>query len=39
MEILAETVTVVRAACPGGTRVTRLRDLLGPVFTDDPFRS
>lgn len=29
-EIPAETA-VVRAACPGGTRVTRLRDVLGPA--------
>jgi hypothetical protein len=39
MEIPAETVAVVRVACPGGTWVTRLRDVLGPVFTDDSFRS
>ena len=33
----AETVAVVRAACPKGTRVTRVRDVLGPVFEDEQF--
>ncbi|WP_165036969.1 transposase, partial [Candidatus Protofrankia californiensis] len=36
-EIPVRTVEVVRAACPKGTRVTRLRDTLGPVFVDDDF--
>jgi transposase len=31
------TVAVVRAACPRGTHVTRLRDALGPVFDDARF--
>ena len=35
--IPAETVAVVRAACPKGTRVTRVRDVLGPVFEDGQF--
>lgn len=35
--IPAETVAVVRAACPKGTRVTRVRDVLGPVFEDEQF--
>ena len=35
--IPAETVAVVRAACPKGTRVTRMRDVLGPVFEDGRF--
>ena len=38
-EIPAETAAVVRAACPKGTRVTRLRDVLGPVFNDEAFAS
>lgn len=33
----AGTVAVVRASCPRGTRVTRLRDALGPVFQDARF--
>ena len=37
VEIPAQTVAVVRAACPGGTRVTRVRDTLGPVFDDGEF--
>nr|WP_165485461.1 IS1182 family transposase [Protofrankia symbiont of Coriaria ruscifolia] len=36
-EIPVRTVEVVRAACPKGTRVTRLCDALGPVFVDDDF--
>jgi transposase len=36
-EIPAETAEVVRAALPKGTRVTRLRDALGPVFDDADF--
>jgi transposase len=36
-EIPMRTVEVVRTACPKGTRVTRLRDTLGPVFVDDDF--
>jgi len=35
--IPAETVAVVRVACPKGTRVTRVRDVLGPVFEDEQF--
>lgn len=35
--IPAETVAVVRTACPKGTRVTRVRDVLGPIFEDEPF--
>ena len=37
VEIPAETVRVVRAACPKGTRATHLRDALGPVFGDAGF--
>lgn len=37
VEIPAETVRVVRAACPKGTRATHLRDALGPVFDDAQF--
>lgn len=37
VEIPAETVRVVRAACPKGTRATHLRDALGPVFDDAKF--
>ena len=37
VEIPAETVRVVRAACPKGTRATHLRDALGPVFDDVQF--
>ena len=33
----AVMVAVVRASCPRGTRVTRLRDALGAVFTDARF--
>ena len=33
----AETVRVARAAFPGGTRVMRLRDELGPVYRDEDF--
>ncbi|WP_239310921.1 MULTISPECIES: IS1182 family transposase [unclassified Frankia] len=36
-QVPARTAAVVRAACPKGTRVTRLRDALGPVFVDDDF--
>jgi len=36
-EIPSGTVAVVRAACPQGTRMTRLRDALGPVFDDARF--
>jgi IS5 family transposase len=36
-QIPVGTVAVVRAACPRGTRVTRLRDVLGPVFDDARF--
>lgn len=37
-EIPAETAALVKAVCPKGTRVTRLRDVLGPVFDDNEFR-
>ena len=37
VEIPAETVRVVRAACPKGTRATHLRDAVGPVFDDGQF--
>jgi transposase len=37
VEIPAETVRVVRAACPKGTRATDLRDAVGPVFDDVQF--
>ncbi|MBX7268753.1 transposase [Micromonospora sp. Llam7] len=37
VEIPAQTVAVVQAACPGGTRVTRVRDALGPIFDDQEF--
>jgi transposase len=37
VEIPAETVRVVRAACPKGTRATHLRDALGSVFDDARF--
>ena len=37
VEIPAETVRVVRAACPKGTRATHLRDALGPIFDDAQF--
>lgn len=30
---------MVKAVCPKGTRVTRLRDVLGPVFDDNEFRA
>jgi transposase len=33
----AGTVAVVRAACPKGTRVTRLRDGKSSVFEDEQF--
>lgn len=36
-QVPAATVAVVRASCPRGTRVTRLRDGLGPVFADARF--
>ena len=36
-EIPSGTVAVMRAACPQGARVTRLRDALGPVFEDARF--
>jgi len=38
VEIPAQIVAVVRAACPGGTRVTRVRDVLGSVFDNEDFR-
>lgn len=37
-EIPAETVALVRSVCPQGTRVTRVRDALGPIFDDEEFR-
>jgi transposase len=37
VEIPEETVRIVRAACPKGTRATHLRDVLGPVFADEQF--
>lgn len=38
VEIPTQTVAVVRAACPGGTRVSRVRDALGPIFDDGEFQ-
>jgi hypothetical protein len=37
VEVPEETARIVRAACPKGTRATRLRDVLGPVFVDGQF--
>jgi hypothetical protein len=37
-KIPAEVAALVKAVCPKGTRVTRLRDVLGPVFDDNEFR-
>jgi hypothetical protein len=37
VEIPAQTIRVVRAACPNGTRATHLRDTLGPIFDDAQF--
>jgi transposase len=37
VEIPEETARIVRAACPKGTRATRLRDALGPIFADEQF--
>jgi hypothetical protein len=37
VEIPEETVRIVRAACPKGTRATHLRDILGPIFDDERF--
>ncbi len=35
--IPAETVRIVRAACPKGTLATRLRDALGELYQDEDF--
>ena len=36
-EIPAETARVARAACPNGCLAMRVRDALGPLFTDEQF--